>query len=121
MAKNGKSSPKKPVSIDDILSMADSKGVRDNYFFRTTLERYLVQLQILDDLKEEIEQMGATVKKEYVKGRENVYTNPAISEYNKTTTAANGTVATLLNIIKNLSKAEGEESRLQSLFNDLDD
>lgn len=120
MAKNGKTCPKNP-SIDEILEMADASGVRNNFFFRTTLERYLVQLKILDDLKVEIEQMGTTVKKEYVKGRENVYTNPAISEYNKTTTACNGTVATLLNIIKNLSKADDKESKLQSIFDDLDD
>lgn len=119
MAKNNKSL-QKPMSLEDILAQANANGVKDNYFFKTTLERYIVQLKILDDLKKEIEETGTTVTKEYVKGRGNIYTNPAITEYNKTSTSANGTVSTLLNIIKQLSKADNEESKLQNLFNDLD-
>ena len=34
-----------------------------------------------------------------MKGRKNVYTHPAISEYNKTATAANQTVSTLIKIV----------------------
>ena len=54
------------------------------------------------DLEKEIEDLGATVSKEYVKGRKNVYTNPAISEYNRTATAANGTVVTLMKILSGM-------------------
>ena len=67
-------------------------------------------MKIMNELEKEINESGATVKKEYVKGRTNVYTNPAITEYNKTATAANGTVATLMNIIKNLSEEGGADS-----------
>lgn len=53
---------------------------------------------------------GCLVSKEYVKGRKNVYTHPAISEYNKTSTAANQTVQTLIKIITTLrADADGEE------------
>lgn len=87
---------------NEVLKKAEEKGVQTNFFFVTTFKRYQVQMSILTDLEREINKMGATVRKEYVKGRENVYTNPAITEYNKTATAANGTVATLMNIIKQL-------------------
>ena len=60
-------------------------------------------MRILEDLEGAIREYGATVTKEYVKGRENLVANPAITEYNKTATAANGTVSTLINIVKSIS------------------
>ena len=89
--------------VDRILEQAESKGVSQNFFFKTTFKRYQVQMKILADLEKAINEYGATVTKEYVKGRQNLVANPAITEYNKTATAANGTVSTLMNIIKNLS------------------
>lgn len=94
----------------EILAKAREKGVQSNFFFVTTFKRYQVQMQILNSLEKEINELGATVQKEYVKGRKNVYTNPAISEYNKTATAANGTVSTLMKIITDLPKEESNES-----------
>lgn len=86
-----------------ILEQAQEKGVQSNFFFVTTFKRYQVQMKILSDLEKAINEYGATVTKEYVKGRQNLVANPAITEYNKTATAANGTVSTLINIIKTLS------------------
>ena len=88
---------------DEVLRMAEERGVSSNFFFRTTFKRYQVQMRILSDLEKAINEYGATVTKEYVKGRQNLVANPTITEYNKTSTAANGTVATLMNIIKTLS------------------
>jgi hypothetical protein len=51
-------------------------------------------------LRETIENEDTLVTKEYVKGRENLYTHPAITEYNKTTDSANKTVTTLDNLMK---------------------
>ena len=103
----------------EVLKIAQEHGVEQNFFFITTFERYQVQLDILDDLKQKIEEDGALVTKEYVKGRENVYTHPAISEYNKTCTSANQTVATLIKIIKSLrdndGDNEGEDELLKAL------
>lgn len=94
---------------DLIVKNAEKKGVSTNFFFVTTFERYQVQMKIMSELEKEINELGATVEKEYVKGRQNVYTNPAISEYNKTATAANGTVATLLKILTTLAEEEKKE------------
>ena len=104
----------------EVLARAEEKGVQTNFFFRTTFKRYQVQMQILNDLEKEIKELGATVSKEYVKGRKNVYTNPAITEYNKTATACNGTVATLINIVKSLSEeGENKTSKLEQMLQEL--
>ena len=104
-----------------ILEQAQEKGVQSNFFFVTTFKRYQVQMKIMAELEKEINELGATVKKEYVKGRMNVYTNPAITEYNKTATAANGTVSTLINIIKSIDADEGGQSKLQALINQINE
>ena len=101
---------------DKILEQAQERGVSSNFFFVTTFKRYQVQMKILSDLEKAIAEYGATVTKEYVKGRQNLVANPAITEYNKTATAANGTVATLINIIKSLSEEGGQSSKLQDLI-----
>ena len=107
--------------VDDLIKRAEEKGLKTNFFFNTTLKRYTVQMQILKDLEVEIRNIGATVDKEYVKGRKNIYTNPAITEYNKTATAANGTVSTLINIIKSFEDEgkDGDGKSICDLMNDL--
>ena len=110
----------KPLSLQEqadlILKNAQEKGVSTNFFFVTTFKRYQVQIKIMSDLEETIKEEGATVTKEYVKGRANIYTNPAIGEYNKTATAANGTVATLMKILTTF--AEEEEKKPADLMSE---
>lgn len=107
--------------VDRILEQAEQKGVSSNFFFKTTFKRYQVQMKILSDLEKSIEEYGATVTKEYVKGRQNLVANPAITEYNKTATAANGTVSTLINIMKTLTDEGQSGGRLQDLINSLNE
>lgn len=94
---------------EELMKRAEEKGVSTNFFFVTTFKRYQVQMKIMQELEAQINEVGATVSKQYVKGRENIYTNPAISEYNKTATAANGTVATLLKILTTLADEEDKQ------------
>ena len=104
-----------------LLEQAQERGVSSNFFFVTTFKRYQVQMKILSYLEKAIEEYGATVTKEYVKGRQNLTANPAITEYNKTATAANGTVSTLINIIKTLTDEDAGSSKLQNLIAALND
>lgn len=83
----------------EILQIAERHGVEQNFFFITTFKRYQVQIGILNDLEKTIKEAGLLVTKEYVKGRQNVYSHPAIAGYNRTTDSANKTVATLMKII----------------------
>ena len=101
---------------EEILAKAAERGVTNNFFFVTTFKRYQVQMKILTSLEQEIADNGPTVTKEYVKGRPNLTANPAINEYNKTATAANGTVATLINIIKTLSEDNNNGGKLAELM-----
>ena len=106
---------------NELLAKAEERGVASNFFFKTTFKRYQVQMKILTDLEKAIGEYGATVTKEYVKGRKNLTANPAIAEYNRTATAANGTVATLMNIIKNLSEDSGSSDLLGKMREMLED
>ena len=106
---------------NEILAQAQERGVSSNFFFVTTFKRYQVQMQILTDLEKAIKEYGATVTKEYVKGRQNLTANPAISEYNKTATAANGTVATLINIVRSMTDESAGGSKLREMINALND
>ena len=94
---------------NEILRLAEESGLQSNYFFVTTFERYQVQLQILGELEQAIKDEGMLVSKEYVKGRKNLYTNPAVSDYNRTTDSANKTVATLLRILKSFDSESAQE------------
>ena len=104
---------------EEIIRIAEKYGVEQNFLFITTFKRYQVQLNILNELEKKIKEDGALVTKEYVKGRGNIYTHPAISEYNKTSQGANNTVTTLIKIVKSMRNddedGEGEDELLSAL------
>lgn len=109
---------RKLYTIEEIMELAQQGGMEDNFFFMTTLDRYQTQLRILEELKKAIDDEGMLVTKEYVRGRGNLYTNPAVGEFNRTTDSANKTVSTLLRIIKSLESSEKtEEDPLMELVN----
>ena len=87
-----------------LLEEAKAKGVDNNYLFATTFNRYEIQVRILLELEKKIEKEDTLVTKEYVKNRGNLYINPAITEYNKTSTAANQTATTLVKLMDNIGK-----------------
>lgn len=93
-----------------ILSIAEQYGVEKNFLFITTFKRYSIQLKILGDLEQAINEHGSMVEKEYVKGRKNLYTNPAIKEYNNAVNSANKTVSTLMSIIKTNSNNYNDDT-----------
>ena len=94
--------------VNEILSRAEEKGVSTNFFFRTTFKRYQVQMSILQKLEADINEHGPVVEKEYVKNRPCIVINGALAEYNKTAIAANGTVSTLINIVKSFANEQGD-------------
>lgn len=114
-----RSTAKKALTLDQQAEMiekqAEASGLQSNYFFVTTFDRYKTQIKILSELKARIEEDGALVTKEYVKGRGNLYTHPAISEYNRTTDSANKTVSTLIKIINGF-KEDQKESDIDPLM-----
>jgi tRNA(Phe) wybutosine-synthesizing methylase Tyw3 len=109
----------------EIIRIAEESGVQSNFFFITTFKRYQVQLNMLTELEKKMKDDGMLVTKEYVKGRKNLYSNPALKEYNTTTDSANRTVSTLMKIIKNYNVDDGEtevdEDPLLKAINGSDD
>ena len=107
----------------EILRIAEESGVQSNYFFITTFKRYQMQLVILYELEQTLKDEGMLVSKEYVKGRKNLYSNPALKDCNTTTDSANRTVATLMKIIKNynVNDTTVEEDPLLNAINGSDD
>ena len=93
------------------VNIAEQFNCGNNYLFTTTFKRYCVQNEILENLKSAIESDGMLVKKEYIKGRENVYTHPAITDYNRTTDSANKTVGTLMRIVKVFGEKQNEAEK----------
>ena len=104
MAAKKEKKPSLAATAREMIRLAEEGGVEQNYFFRTTFERYKLQLKTLQRLKKEIEGKDLIIEKEYVKGRPNLTANPAIGEYNKTATAANQTVQTLIKIIQTFTE-----------------
>ena len=93
----------------EILKIAEEKGLMNDYFFSTTFDRYQMQLQLMETLKKSIKDKGATVDIVQNSGVKTV-SNPSIAEYNKTASAANNTVGTLIKILKELSQEKPKES-----------
>ncbi len=100
----------------EILRMAEKHGVESNFFFITTFKRYQVQIKMLNELEKKINEEGPLVTKEYVKGRKNIYTHPAVSEYNKTTDSANRTVTALIKIMTTLRDKDDEDDNEDELL-----
>lgn len=100
-----------------IIRLAKEAGVEDNAIFKKTLERYLTQQDILDQLEQSMKEDGMLVEKEYVKNRKNIYSNPAVTEYTRVLDSSNKTAATLMRIIKNFSEsAAGKTERKDDLM-----
>ena len=102
--------------IQEFREKADELGIADNLIFATTFDRYVTQVQTLADLKGEIEEGDLMVKKAYVKDRDNLYVNPAVAEYNKTSTAANQTAVTLIKLMQQLRDDAQEDDGFDDLF-----
>lgn len=109
----------------EIIRIAEESGVQGNFFFLTTFKRYQVQLNMLNELEKTMKNDGMLVTKEYVKGRQNVYSSPAVKDYNTTTDSANRTVSTLMKIIRNWNVNDEDENSdidpLMKIINGSDD
>lgn len=93
----------------EIIRIAEQYGVQSNFLFVTTFDRYLQHIELCEGYKKQIAEDGLLVTKEYVKGRKNLYTNPAVEAYNKAADAANKDVATIIKIIRTFNVNEDSE------------
>ena len=103
----------------EIIKLAESSGMQENFFFKTTFERYLTQIKILADLQKTINTTDTLITKQYVKGRGNLYANPAIREYTHVCDSANKTVQTLIKILNGFKSSDSgnEKDQLLAIIN----
>lgn len=111
---------KKDLSVQakDVLARRDELSKEKVYFFDTAFERYQTQVQIMKNLQKVVEDEGMIVEKEYVKGRKNIVTNPAIKEYNNTSTAANNTMTAIMKLFDKDIKTTKEDSKFMKFLKD---
>lgn len=90
----------KYFDIEEVVKMAAQYGVENNAFFLQALKNYDTIQKAIASIDDSLDEDEMMVTKEYVKGRENLYLNPAIKELPKLSDAANKTMASMIAIIK---------------------
>ena len=99
------------AKAEGILKDAKECGLDTNSFFITSYHLLLVQIEMLEQLEKSFQEDGATITKEYVKGRENVYCHPAVDKYTKVSDSAMNKIEKLKEMIdkarNNKSKTDG--------------
>lgn len=86
--------------LDEIEQAAKAANCDTNFLYRSTLDRYVTQLDLLAKAQEDMNQRGLTVVKVTPRGAEVEIANPSIQVYNQTASAANSTVSTLLRVVQ---------------------
>ena len=110
---------RKTKTYSDLMRLAKTYGVEKNALFVHAAEQYSVQTMVINQIKSELEEKeDLLTSKEYVKGRENVYTHPLVRELPKHADSANKTLATMLEIINKLGKPPDPEGKLAEMMKD---
>lgn len=114
-----KNSPEYLLNMGDkILKAAQKNENENNFYFITTFRRYQNQIKICFALEKEIDELDSLmVEKTYSQDKKNLYTHPAITEYNRTCTAANQTAQTLIKILNDLKKNDEEVDEFEEFMN----
>lgn len=86
--------------LQEIEASAKAANCDTNFLYRTTLDRYITLIDLLENAQNDINKNGMTVKKVTPRGAEVEVANPAIQIYNQTASAANSTVSALLRIVQ---------------------
>lgn len=100
-----------------LIQMAKEGSAEQNFFFQTTFDKYQTQLQIMDDLQKRMERTKEKLSDDTLSLEDTIVHEKRLMslscEYNKTSTASNNTVQTLLKIIAMFSEGQvmagGEE------------
>lgn len=86
--------------LQEIEDAAKEANCDTNFFYRSTLDRYVTQLDLLTQAQTDMNERGLTIIKVTPRGAEVEAPNPAVQTYNQTASAANSTVSTLLKIVQ---------------------
>ncbi len=84
-----------------ILEEAQNNGLKNDASFQTSYHLLEDQIEMLDALEKSFKEDGATITKEYVKGRENICIHPAVDKYTKTSDSAFNKILKIKEMIEN--------------------
>lgn len=101
-------------TYEDLIKLAKEYGVEENRLFLSAAETYSLQMDIIREMKKEIENSSMTCEKTYLAGEKNSYANPIIKELPRHTDSANKTLLTMLDIINKLGRKQEKESALSA-------
>ena len=99
----------KSKTVRGLEALAEKYGLSENALLQNQIALYATQEKVVRMIKKELNRSGASVSKEYVKGRENLYANPMIKELPKHADSMNRTADTIVRIIRELGDKEIEE------------
>ena len=110
---------RKNKTYADLIKLAKTYGVEKNALFIQAADQYSVQQMVIQQIRDTLQSdEDLLTSKEYVKGRENIYTHPLVKELPKHADSANKTLGTMLEIITKLGKPQKPEGKLAELMGD---
>ena len=112
---------KKRKTLPQLKKLAKDYGVDKNPIVLELIEKYNDQKSVVVRILAEIDEIGLTVTKEYVKGRENLVHNPLLDSYQKHQDSLSRTLDSLTDaIIKFGTTPARRNSKLGALDDDED-
>jgi hypothetical protein len=93
----------------EILKIAESQGVEQNFFFATAFGRYMSQLRYLSQLETLLDTEGVSVERTNTKGITSSTINPALAAHNKTSAEATRTHTSLVSTLAKLKESNPDD------------
>ena len=95
--------------IEKLKEEAADKGLLNNLLYEELLNDFYYQTNLMQRLKQNIDDEGVVVEKCYRKNAPNLYPNSLIATYNATSNARVNTVSAIAKVIKNFEGAESKK------------
>ena len=108
---------KKRLGYTEIMKLAKDYGVDTNAIFVSAAERYSVQVEMIEKMRQQIEKDGLMIEHTNVKGDVNSDVNPLTVQLPKFIDVANKTLALMLDIIAKLGSAAPVGDKLGDFLN----
>ena len=100
---------KQKLTYADIMKLAETYGVSGNAFFTSAAERYVGQVEMIDRIRNQIDEDGLMIEHTNVKGDTNVDVNPLTVQLPKYIDTANKTLSLMLDIVQRLGRPADDQ------------
>ena len=97
------------TTIKKLMALGEKYKVAQDEDFMVAAKTFVEEARLIAQLRAQLKEDGLTVKKEYVKGRENLTAHPLIAEIPKHVDCANRTLGILGDIIVKRGKKRPDE------------